>query len=66
MSSWEGIMDETLKDWIQATTDIRIVLERLGHKYAVPEDDVSVAIDSVDDALGGLLYGAYAVGNASS
>ena len=44
------------KDVQQSRADIREILERLADKYGATPQDVAVAMRSIDDTLGDLLY----------
>jgi len=44
------------KDLQQSRADIRDILDRLAEKYGATPQDVAVAMRSIDDTLGDLLY----------
>jgi hypothetical protein len=44
------------KDVQQSRADIRDILDRLADKYGATPQDVAVAMRSIDDTLGDLLY----------
>ena len=47
---------ELEKDRVQTRADIRGLLDRLAEKHGATPRDVSVAMRSIDDTLGDLLY----------
>jgi len=49
-------LDALLRDRDDAKAEIRLVLDRLADKYDVPARDVDLAMLSVDDSLGDLVY----------
>ncbi len=49
-------LDALLRDRCDAKAEIRLVLDRLADKHSVPTREVTLAMLSVDDTLGDLLY----------
>jgi hypothetical protein len=47
---------ELEKDRLEAKGDIREILDRLADKHGATAQDVTVAMRSIDDTLGDLLY----------
>ena len=47
---------ELERDRLQAKGDIREILDRLAEKHGATAQDVTVAMRSIDDTLGDLLY----------
>lgn len=49
-------LDALLRDRDDAKAEMRLVLDRLADKYDVPARDVDLAMLSVDDSIGDLVY----------
>lgn len=49
-------LDALLRDRDDAKAEVRLVLDRLADKYDVPARDVDLAMLSVDDSIGDLVY----------
>jgi hypothetical protein len=49
-------LDALMRDRDDAKAEIRLILDRLADRYDVPARDVDLAMLSVDDSIGDLIY----------